>query len=156
MQTACCQRRHSIPARVNWVHREGISEGRAAQGATGLHLDLGRAGGAPRDDRREGQSKNTACGVAKKKKNENDKPADRDGVWDCRLRMRSNAGFRRAPRVLVAAAAKMRKMLSAGVWTGNDFLPPKFYKARISTNPTSVDGVSHVASENVMPLHFRS
>ena len=29
MQTACCQRRHSIPARVNRVHGEGISEGRA-------------------------------------------------------------------------------------------------------------------------------
>ena len=30
MQTACCQRRHSIPARVKRVHREGIREGRAA------------------------------------------------------------------------------------------------------------------------------
>ena len=29
MQTACCQRRHSIPARVKRVHREGIGEGRA-------------------------------------------------------------------------------------------------------------------------------
>ena len=29
MQTACWQRRHSIPARVKGVHREGISEGRA-------------------------------------------------------------------------------------------------------------------------------
>ena len=29
MQTACCQRRHSIPVRVKRVHREGISEGRA-------------------------------------------------------------------------------------------------------------------------------
>ena len=31
MLTACCQRRHSIPARVEWVHGEGIGEGRAVQ-----------------------------------------------------------------------------------------------------------------------------
>ena len=46
MQTVWWQRRHSIPARVKWVHREGISEARAStvgedERAPGVFLEHG-------------------------------------------------------------------------------------------------------------------